>query len=81
MLALDPQAHHAGRRLVRVIAGNSVTMGADDPPPARGRLCAPVTILIQELPGGETQVAYDLRRFTEPAPLWLRCASQSRKKR
>ena len=41
-LALDPQARdQAGRRLVRLIAGN------------------PVTILIQELPGGRTQVAYD----------------------
>ena len=26
-LALDPQAHQAGRRLVRLIAGNPVTMG------------------------------------------------------
>ena len=42
VLALDPQARdQAGRRLVRLIAGN------------------PVTILIQELAGGGTQVAYD----------------------
>jgi hypothetical protein len=34
-------------------------MRADDPPPARGRPHAPVTILIQELPGRETQVADD----------------------
>ncbi len=27
VLALDPQAHQAGRRLVRLIAGNPVTMG------------------------------------------------------
>jgi hypothetical protein len=31
---------------------------ADDPPPARGRPYAPVIILIQELPGRETQAAY-----------------------
>ena len=41
-LALDPQAQgSAGRRLVRLIAGN------------------PVTILVQELPGGGTRLAYD----------------------
>jgi hypothetical protein len=27
VLALDPQAHQAGRRLVRLIAGNPVTLG------------------------------------------------------
>jgi len=41
-LTIDPQAPDwAGRRLVRLIAGN------------------PVTILIQEMPGGGTRVAYD----------------------
>jgi hypothetical protein len=59
VLALDPQARdQAGRRLVRLIAGNPVTMGQMTRHlPAAGSY-APVTILIQELPGG-TQVAYD----------------------
>jgi hypothetical protein len=59
VLALDPQAHQAGCRLVRLIAGNPVTMGQMTRHlPAAGSY-APVTILIQELPGGGTQVAYD----------------------
>jgi hypothetical protein len=60
VLALDPQARHqAGRRLVRLIAGNPVTMGQMTRHlPAAGSY-APVTILLQELPGGGTQVAYD----------------------
>jgi hypothetical protein len=60
VLALDPQARRqAGRRLVRLIAGNPVTMGQMTRHlPAAGSY-APVTILIQELPGGRTQVAYD----------------------
>ena len=58
-LALDPQADQAGRRLVRLIAGNPVTMGQMTRHlPAAGSY-APVTILIQELPGGGTQVGYD----------------------
>jgi hypothetical protein len=58
-LALDPQAHQAGRRLVGLIAGNPVTMGQmTRHVPAAGSY-APITILIQELPGGGTQVAYD----------------------
>ena len=59
VLALDPQARQAGRRLVRLIAGNPVTMGQMTRHlPAAGSY-APVTILIQELPGGVTQVEYD----------------------
>jgi hypothetical protein len=59
VLALDPQAHQAGRRLVRLIAGNPVTMGQMTRHlPAAGSY-APVTVLIQELPGSGTQVAYD----------------------
>jgi hypothetical protein len=59
VLALDPQARQAGRRLVRLIAGNPVTMGQMTRHlPAAGSY-APVTILIQDLPGGGTQVAYD----------------------
>ena len=58
-LALDPQAPQAGRRLVRVIAGNPVTMGQMTRHlPAAGSY-APVTILIEGLPGGGTRVAYD----------------------
>ena len=59
-LTLDPQARdQAGRRLVRLIAGNPVTMGQMTRHlPAAGSY-APVTILIQELPGDRTQVAYD----------------------
>ena len=60
VLALDPQARaQAGRRLVRLIAGNPVTMGQMTRHlPAAGAY-APVTILIQELPADRTQVAYD----------------------
>ena len=60
VLALDPQARdQAGRRLVRLIAGNPVTMGQMTRHlPAAGSY-APVTILIQELPGDRTQVAYN----------------------
>jgi hypothetical protein len=59
VLALDPQAHQAGRRLVRLIAGNPVTMGQMTRHlPAAGSY-APITILIEQLPGGATQVAYD----------------------
>ena len=59
VLALDPQARQAGGRLVRLIAGNPVTMGQMTRHlPAVGSY-APITILIQELPGGGTQVAYD----------------------
>jgi hypothetical protein len=59
VLALDPHAHQAGRRLVRLIAGNPVTMGQMTRHlPAAGSY-APITILIEELPGGGSQVAYD----------------------
>ena len=59
VLALDPQARHqAGCRLVRLIR-QPRHYGADDPPPAPAGFDAPVTILIQELPGRGTQVAYD----------------------
>ena len=59
-LTLDPQAPDwAGRRLVRVIAGNPVTMGEMTRHVADAGSYAPVTILIQEMPGGGTRVAYD----------------------
>ena len=60
VLTLDPQTPDwDGRRLVRLIAGNPVTMGQMTRHVADAGSYAPVTILIQELPGGGTQVAYD----------------------
>ena len=59
-LALDPQAQSsAGRRLVRLIAGNPVTMGEMTRHVPDAGSYAPVTILVQELPGGGTRLAYD----------------------
>jgi hypothetical protein len=59
-LTLDPQAEdRAGRRLVRLIAGNPVTMGEMTRHVADAGSYAPVTILIDEQPGGGTRVAYD----------------------
>lgn len=59
-LARDPQAGtQAGLRLVRLIAGNPVTMGTmTRHVPAAGSY-APVTVLVQELPDGGTRLAYD----------------------
>jgi Domain of unknown function DUF302 len=61
-LTLDPQAQaqdRAGRRLVRLIAGNPVTMGEMTRHVADAGSYAPVTILIQEMPDGGTRIAYD----------------------
>jgi uncharacterized protein (DUF302 family) len=59
-LALDPQAkNQAGRRLVRLIAGNPVTMGQMTRHLPDAGSYAPVTILLQEVPDGGTRVAYD----------------------
>jgi hypothetical protein len=59
-LTLDPQARNqAGRRLVRLIAGNPVTMGEMTRHVPDAGSYAPVTILIREMPDGGTQVAYD----------------------
>jgi hypothetical protein len=59
-LTLDPQAQDwAGRRLVRLIAGNPVTIGQMTRHLPDAGSYAPVTILIEELPGGGTRVAYD----------------------
>jgi len=59
-LTIDPQAPGwTGRRLVRLIAGNPVTMGEMTRHVADAGSYAPVTILIQELPDGGTRVAYD----------------------
>jgi hypothetical protein len=59
-LALDPEAAGwAGRRLVRLIAGNPVTMGEMTRHVADAGSYAPVTILIEQLPDGGTRIAYD----------------------
>jgi hypothetical protein len=59
-LTVDPQATDwTGRRLVRLIAGNPVTMGEMTRHVADAGSYAPVTILIEQLPGGGTRVAYD----------------------
>jgi uncharacterized protein (DUF302 family) len=59
-LTLDPAAQdRAGRRLVRLIAGNPVTMGEMTRHVADAGSYAPVTILIEETRGGGTRVAYD----------------------
>jgi hypothetical protein len=60
VLTLDPHAQDwAGRRLVRLIAGNPVTMGEMTRHVADAGSYAPVTILIQQTPDGGTRVAYD----------------------
>lgn len=58
-LTIDPQANQGGRRLVRLIAGNPVTMGQMTRHVADAGSYAPVTILIEETPDGGTRVAYD----------------------
>lgn len=59
-LSLDPEAGDwTGRRLVRLIAGNPVTMGQMTCHVPDAGSYAPVTILIEEMPGGGTRVAYD----------------------
>jgi hypothetical protein len=59
-LSLDPQAEDwAGRRLVRLIAGNPVTMGEMTRHVPDAGSYAPVTILIEETPEKGTRVAYD----------------------
>jgi hypothetical protein len=59
-LSLDPQAPDwTGRRLVRLIADNPITMGQMTRHVPDADSYAPVTILIQETPAGGTRVAYD----------------------
>lgn len=59
-LTIDPQAAgQAGRRLVRLIAGNPVTMGEMTRHARDAGSYAPVTILIQQVSERETRVAYD----------------------
>src|SRR5580692_4542744 len=54
-LALDPQAQGSAGRLVRLIAGNPVTMGEMTRQVPDAGSYAPVTILVQELRGGGTR--------------------------
>ena len=59
-LTLDPEAPDwTGRRLVRLITGNPVTMGQMTRHVPDAGSYAPVTILIEETPDGGTRVAYD----------------------
>jgi hypothetical protein len=59
-LTLDPEAlDWTGRRLVRLITGNPVTMGQMTRHVPDAGSYAPVTILIEETPDGGTRVAYD----------------------
>ncbi|MFY9930456.1 MAG: hypothetical protein WAK82_20865 [Streptosporangiaceae bacterium] len=59
-LSIDPEARDwSGRRLVRLIAGNPVTMGQMTRHVPDAGSYAPVTILIEETPGTRTRVAYD----------------------
>ena len=59
-VALDADPASAGKgRLVRLIAGNPVTMSQMAQHVADTGSYAPITILIQELPGEGTRVAYD----------------------
>jgi hypothetical protein len=59
VLALDPQARDLAGPPGPADRRQPSHHGADDPPPARRRLLRPITILIQELADGGTQVAYD----------------------
>jgi hypothetical protein len=54
-----PISHKAQDRLVRLIAGNPVTMGEMTLHVTDAGSYAPVTILIEEKPSGGTRVAYD----------------------
>jgi hypothetical protein len=59
-LTPDPQAKDwTGRRLVRLIAGNPVTMGQMTRHLPDAGSYAPITLLIEETPEGGTRVAYD----------------------
>jgi uncharacterized protein DUF302 len=59
-LSIDPQARQwTRRRLVRLIAGNPVTMGQLTRHVPDAGSYAPVTILIEETREGGTRVAYD----------------------
>jgi len=75
-LALDPQAKdRAGRHLVRLIAGNPVTMGQMTRHASDAGSYAPVTILIEQRPDGGTRVAYD-SVASEIAPYQSAAASE-----
>ena len=57
-LTLDPRARAQAARLVRLIAGNPVTMGQMTRHVPDAGSYAPVTVLVQEISGG-SRVAYD----------------------
>ena len=59
VLALDPRARDQAGPPGPGNRRQPSHHGADDPPPARRRLLRPITILIQELADGATQLAYD----------------------
>jgi len=59
-LSLDPQATgQDGRRLLRLIVGNPVTMDEMTRHVADAGSYVPITLLVQEMPDGGTRVAYD----------------------
>ena len=72
-LALDPEAPDwHGRHLVRLIAGNPVTMGQLTRHVADAGSYARVTLLVEEKPDGGTRVSYDsvasaLAPYDDPA--------------
>lgn len=75
-LTLDPLAPNwAGRRLVRLIAGNPVTMGKMTRHVADAGSYAPVTLLIEETAENGTRIAYD-SIASEIAPYQNTAASQ-----
>ena len=73
VLALDPQAKgQTGRRLVRLIAGNPVTMGQMTRHVPDAGSYAPVTILLEQTPAAEpgsptTRVASTLAPYRDAA--------------
>lgn len=76
-LTLDPQARHqARRRLVRLIAGNPVTMDEMTRHVADAGSYAPVTILIHELPDEEA-VSLMTRSPARSLPITMRLRRRS----
>jgi hypothetical protein len=85
-LSVDPQAgDQAGHHLVRLIAGNPVTMVQMTRHVADAGSYAPVTILIEGSQGGGTRIAYDsvasgslptraARHLVSPGSWMLKCS-------
>ena len=77
VLTLDPRApQQAKHRLVRLIAGNPVTMGEITRHIADAGSYAPVTILIQELPDGGA-VSPIIRSSARSLPITMRLRRRS----